>query len=70
MCILIYPGVKQAFRFTPFVMIAVKRNGLRLGNEDAVRDASTQSDLMRAEHFLYFNNSRIKGDDLVPVKCI
>ena len=25
---------------------------------------------MRAEHFLYFNNSRIYGEDLVPVKCI
>ena len=25
---------------------------------------------MRAEHFLYFNNSRIKGEYLVPVKCI
>ena len=25
---------------------------------------------MRAEHFLYFNNSRIQGEDLVPVKCI
>ena len=25
---------------------------------------------MRAEHFLYFNNGRIWGEDLVPVKCI
>ena len=25
---------------------------------------------MQAEHFLYFNNSRIYGEDLVPVKCI
>ena len=25
---------------------------------------------MRAEHFLYFNNSRISGEDLVPVKYI
>ena len=25
---------------------------------------------MRAQHFLNFNNSRIKGEDLVPVKCI
>ena len=25
---------------------------------------------MRALHSLCFNNSRIKGDDLVPVKCI
>ena len=25
---------------------------------------------MRAEYFLYFNDSRIKGEDLVPVKCI
>ena len=25
---------------------------------------------MRAEHFFYFNNSRTKGEDLVPVKCI
>ena len=25
---------------------------------------------MRAEHFLYINNSRIYGKDLVPVKCI
>ena len=24
----------------------------------------------RAEHFFYFNNSRIYGEDLVPVKCI
>ena len=25
---------------------------------------------MRAEHFLYFNNSRIWGECLVPVRCI
>ena len=25
---------------------------------------------LRAEHFLYFNNSRIYGEYLVPVKCI
>ena len=25
---------------------------------------------MRAEHFLYFNNSRVWGEDLVPVKCV
>ena len=25
---------------------------------------------MRSEHFLYFNNSRIQGEYLVPVKCI
>ena len=25
---------------------------------------------MRAEHFLYFNNSRVQGEDLALVKCI
>ena len=25
---------------------------------------------MRAENFLYFNNNRIQGEDLLPVKCI
>ena len=25
---------------------------------------------MRAEHFLCFNNSRIQGEGLIPVKCM
>ena len=37
---------------------------------DIVKDINSSITLFADDTSLYFNNSRIKGEDLVPVKCI